>query len=368
MRNTICILLSLLLCIGLLGCGAEQPAPQMEAPATTAAPVETTPPETEPAGPTPAQEQKLEKYREIASALLTTEGEYSVSNGSVRLYGSAALEYYYNQLMNLEEVDELIAAGYGGFMMDRQTLLSKFTILPNVHISTSGTYTDRLGNVEEDYFAIHNIAYNADGTVSAERINEPYYKGFRGVHEYTYDENSRIVSKKVRTAINSDTVDMLSTYEYNDAGQIVKEIQTTNDGEYTVTYSYDAQGRISKIEDFRCKYTYTYTYDESGKLTRMHKTPIGYEESFVFEEDYTYKYDGDTPIGADLYYNYYMRLSGQYPIQRYNAEIVYTCDELGNIIQENWTFSNFVSKTEERYDYVSRQIIHTYGNYYIFTK
>ena len=116
--------------------------------------------------------------------------------------------------------------------------------------------------------------------------------------EYSYEEYEGYTSNRVETytsTVNGTSVSSTFTYDAN--GNITKIVYSTGEEvRYVVRYVYDYLDRLIREDNGLKGYTYVYTYDKAGNITKKQTVSLTAEE--VIDEDsgnivtYTYATDG----------------------------------------------------------------------------
>lgn len=131
-------------------------------------------------------------------------------------------------------------------------------------VFTSGSSCDLLQYVFSRLFnetVVSSYAYDGRNQLICE--NEKTTKLFTcrnsATTTYEYDRNGNRVSK-------ASSVDGVTKYEYNKAGQLVRETS----GKSSISYSYDKNGNLIEKKSTGCgKKTETYSYNNENKLTAV---------------------------------------------------------------------------------------------------
>lgn len=245
----------------------------------------------------PDEETKalLELYNAIAGCLDeydpgTTLCLYTSEAGHT-MYGQEALQYCYEKLQQMECLDKWLEQGYGNknVTSDRLALLGRFARLPDMLLSATATTEDQKGSI--DMKSATYWHYNADGRLIlyspsscggayGELYDRYGYDGYD--YEISYNEQNRISSIQIKHP-TSGAVHCLITPSYDANGRKTSEEIRTKSGTVTYTYSYDAKGRLIRIEmpgGFNYSKTLaSYSYDGSGKIKQ---TVLAY---FVYNGD-----------------------------------------------------------------------------------
>lgn len=343
--------------------------------------------------PTEEEEAMLELYYEIEQYLSDlVDGTYfDLRDPETGEYyrGQTALKFCYEKLPELSGVEKWADTDYvkdhGNYSeietWDCQALLNGIQVVENVILAINSTTKDNLGNVSNN--AVTSWDYNADGTVSridGENKAKPitaytgqYYSWLE------YDAQGRLVKKTSGWSQNG--ISAITTYTYDDAGNIKKEQVKTNTNETVYEYSYK-DGRLAKIkwdESFANRYTIEYGYDAAGNVikevkTREYNGYEGWEKANVTIMEYTYA-EGVLTAGTythQAWNNFWedgTRLASQSEDQ-----YTYTCDEQGRVLTATVIPGNTVDMYGEGKGevvgtpgYESKTYEYTYGNYYIYT-
>lgn len=137
---------------------------------------------------------------------------------------------------------------------------------------------------------------------------------------YTYDEQDRLVHKKILYLSWGNTYNY--AYDYDDAGNLIKELQTIDYG----------QGQSETV------YSYEYTYNEDGHKS----TKTYYAYGYTYTDTYTYD-------GAYISRAYQLYDSDDYDDEW--CDTLFSYDENGNLIGlSQTTSSNFFIDLTLSYD------------------
>ena len=154
------------------------------------------------------------------------------------------------------------------------------------------TYTS--GNNWGNYVTEYD--YNENGDVTYEYC----VREENGFYESTYTYEGELLMKQVYDSVYGDGTKnhAMTTYEYNENGKCVKQVDNY-DGEESVTvYEYDENNnRISeKYSSPDWSYEYRYEYNDNGNVTRM---TVEYTDGESCEE--LYEYDSEGRVVRDEY-------------------------------------------------------------------
>lgn len=156
----------------------------------------------------------------------------------------------------------------------------------------------------------YSYTYDAQGNCITAVYNTQFGQYIRR-EEYSYNASGQRVQCDI---FWNDVKDAVVTYEYDDAGNLVRELSTYEEAQtfydsdkpqyitFTSTeYTYDGQGRVTKkalADDNGIYNTFTYTYDEAGRKTDLSDvTDYQYDENgllqslTLFGEPVTFEYE-----------------------------------------------------------------------------
>lgn len=370
---------------------------------------------TEPPRPTDEEWEVLHSYRSYVLTLgsYAKDGYISVCNDdSEWLEGSAALAYVYEKLDGLDKmvIDKWKITEYCGpdyisdyegnaIDWDYNAYLAKFSHLENVLLKEEHTTLDNMENVEEqESYNEPYWQYNVDGTVSfvgnssyAFEMTKSNPFNLYGTQQVTYDDAGKPTKIKY---MSGDTVQYLVEITYDANGNKINEHVKQNSGELDITYEYDDQNRLVKIElptyvDSDTIITYTYTYDDNGNVAKEVMEQHYYYEYYDAEITNnktirTFKYDenGNLISGTKKYENWGYNTnwdSGKYTVEKYIYQetldqYTFTTDADGKLATVKITYGNTYSVRGDNSgevisspSYVSRTIEFVYGDYWFYT-
>ncbi|MCM1537747.1 MAG: hypothetical protein NC254_05050 [bacterium] len=238
-------------------------------------------------------------------------------------------------------------------------------------------YTDRSSKPDDPpYDNEYRYEYDERGNLTV--VTDSNSKGtFFEIHQYTYDEQDRLLSEtRTRNMGGSGWSNPSTTqYTYDANGNLLSEVWdghsnkwtydaqgnlssgtfTDSDGSVTYKYTRDAQGNLlqSTCSLYGDKVTHTLNYDEWGLDTDYiirSYNPGSYEE-----HRYTYDYDG---TGSNLYL--WAHDITDYVEEGNFKEIQYTYDEMGNVTT-HFFYNSFYYELETdelTYDAAGRLLTH----------
>ena len=144
-------------------------------------------------------------------------------------------------------------------------------------------------NGDENY--IYDYDYDDKGNLLKEIYTD--YDGSKSITDYTYDTNGNCI-KEVYTYSDGDKY--IYDYTYDTNGNLIKEVYTRDDGAKEVSdYTYDTNGNLIKeiYTDYDGdKSIYDYTYDDHGNLIKeaYSEVEFDYEYSLTLETEYKLVY------------------------------------------------------------------------------
>ncbi|MGE4182848.1 MAG: Ig-like domain-containing protein, partial [Limisphaerales bacterium] len=131
--------------------------------------------------------------------------------------------------------------------------------------------------------AVFVSRYDAAGNLVS--ITDP--RGDAYVTRYTYDRQGRIVAiERPQLSPISNPGPAVESFTFDAAGKLLTQTDARG-ADFTKSYSYDARGRIASVTDAAGNIT-TYAYDEAGNLLRR----VDSDKASGATRTYTYTYDG----------------------------------------------------------------------------
>lgn len=220
----------------------------------------------------------------------------------------------------------------------------------------------------------------AFGYDNLDRLTSASHPLLGTAQSFAYDPvGNRTATGNVTNAGNQLTADATHSYQYDDNGNLTRKTLLAT-GNYT-QYSYDAENRLTKVEDFvagnpTAAFTSTYRYDGLGR--RIEKVTNGQAKRYVYDgEDILLEYNGsnvlqarythgpgiDEPIavtkGSSTYF-YHQDGLGTVTDLTDSAGVTaksYAYDAYGNILESPGTL-------EQPYTYTGREFDAESGLYY----
>lgn len=259
-------------------------------------------------------------------------GYIYINNGLDELSSSAAVEYIYKELTKLGDYKDCVQ------------YLERIAIVPDQLLYIKMEETDNLGNKNKGTDL--NYEYDAQGRVTmsedAEFLNQlgvfrnTYASGFSQYYvTITYGDDGRIAEYRLYYVRLREII----TPTYDENGRMQSAYHQENESGYTTYFSYDDQGRLSKVWNDATDSVIYYTYNPDGtlasKICDADVRGIGFED---ITKDYLYDENGT--------------LTG------WKSESVVPtveCDEQGRILREQIVESDGVAV----YEYF-------YGDYYLY--
>ena len=156
------------------------------------------------------------------------------------------------------------------------------------NVGNRTSLTDRRGN-------------QAFGYDSLDRLTSASHPLLGTPQAFSYDPvGNRTTGGSVVNTGNQLTDDATHAYQYDDNGNLTRKTLLAT-GNYT-QYSYDAENRLTKVEDFvagnaTAAFTSTYRYDGLGR--RIEKVANGQTKRYIYDgEDILLEYDGSNVLQA----------------------------------------------------------------------
>ena len=170
---------------------------------------------------------------------------------------------------------------------------------------------------------------------------------------FAYDAvGNRTTGGSVVNAGNQLTADATHSYQYDDNGNLTRKTLLAT-GNYS-QYTYDAENRLTKIEDFvagnpTAAFTSTYRYDGLGR--RIEKVTNGQTKRYIYDgEDILLEYDGANVLQAR--YTHGPGIDEPIAVTKGGATYFYHQDGLGSVTD----LTDSTGATAKSYSY------DTYGN------
>ena len=392
MKKGISLILALVLCLSLCACGGSNDTPETgntEAsnPSSNNDIVSTDSQDDSnviPTGPSEEDRRLVEHYADIVRALMdyTPNDGISVYISQLKkiLTGNVAMEYIYNELQNLENVDPWLTSEYfsfeDNFPTDRLSLLNRFTILEDRLIKTSCTTVDNMGNTRTYEYEINQYYYDKAGNLTKKQQGDAYADSlwgdfFHSSGHYFFSYNDAGLVSEIKIGNNQLTeIYEIVTPSYDESGNLISEAFRNNSGEHTITYTYDNTGKCTQAECIGFgyhNYKLTYTYDDAGRLIQKDNCRFnGKVMDCLTTTIYSYS-DKDTPDTATITITGYNVFYDYIDYQVVDT-VSYSYDSNNHLIQEVWKYGDAIDHngTTTLPTYRSKTIDYIYGNYYVF--
>lgn len=252
---------------------------------------------------------------------------------------------------------------------DTEELAERFTVLEDMLIGTTETWTDALGNNNENQ---NNLpyAYDKDGRI-IKGVAPEELQDFAGTWEhynYEYDADGMLISLKV---IYDDTISAVIDITYNADGTVAGyEYKNSGGSARSATYIYEGGRLIQQTfaDHYGDQYVVNYTYDEAGQLVMTQEEEVD-DSSWRYVDTVVYTYDADGNVATkrvseQYYYNDVMEG------ENYVHEWTYTYDEDGRIVTALDThlgnFNELGEQTDSNLEF-PRTHTYNYGQYCVYT-
>lgn len=369
---------------------------------------------TEPPRPTEDDWTVLNSYNNIVLSLCSYLEDGYISywdeENETSYSGSAALACYYKKLEALDKtvIDKWVDteycgtnyySGYNneGVNWDYNAILANFSSLQDVLLKEVHTTLDHMENVSTGY-SNPTWDYNPDGSVLktanasyAFELTESNPRNLYGTQDVTYDDAGKPVKIKY---MDGDSVRYIVDITYDANDNKIGEHIKSNDGELDITYEYNSNNDLVKIEhpngiDSSTTVTYTYTYDDAGNMVKEVKEYHSYYESYETEvtsqkEIREFAYDANGALVSGSYksenwsctseYNGSKWVLSQYIYAEGLDQYSFTTDDQGRPLTMTITYGDMIyvhgdnaGKVYDDADYVSRTVEFVYGDYWFYT-
>lgn len=335
--------------------------------------------------PSPTEDPVLQrKYNTLTGNLSNlaryVENHYDLNTFSFNFFDGTQDHYY----QGMEAVAWLYdTARELGDHEDAAAIAARFTVLEDVALRKTYTYSDVLQNIMQTH-AVYYV-YGADGTVIAQN-DDPYlvsdHFGYNyGTPEYTYDENGLLTTLRW---LSGETVNAIIDYTHNTDGTVATEHYLDRTGnEFTITYAYDENGRKHQAAGVPCSehsdstMTVTYHYDDAGLLVREEGIPDSWTDEEIGKETrivaYTYDEAGRlVSVRKTIEYSRKENADSAEYIPQYHTDVrvwEFTYDEYGRLIRNTYAAVGRTDLEGGPADHGYRTYVGetTYGTYYVYT-
>lgn len=307
----------------------------------------------------PAEPSEENEEPSVEDVQALTEYYYLVvdlNRNSVDLNYNTSRQQIYDRLLELSAVDkwcgtEFASASYlninetpdfdNSTDWNRQAILQKFYVIPDVRISYTITETDHLGNAFQTD-SQENI-YNAEGQlicqyiadVEMESLDSPIMDTHNTDCTRIYDETGRPTKIEYR-AYNSDTILVVQDFIYNEQGQIIEQVFKSNTEERSKVYNYNEKGLCTSVAwdgEYEDSTEILYTYDENGRVLTAERIEYYSGKEISEKKIFTFVYDAAGTLTSGTFEQQYW---GGIPAELYQRQIdqyTYKLDEQGRIVQ-----------------------------------
>lgn len=169
-----------------------------------------------------------------------------------------------------------------------KTVISSFTGSVETHeytLDENGKILSRMVTSTSGYWSSDRYTY--DGNTCLMESEDSY--GGVVYYRYLYDNDGKLLSETENKS--TDAYPWYRTYSYDSSGNLIKKVLKCGKSVWEYTYVYDSEGR--KISAVESGTQYTYKYDEYGNLLTETKVSINGDAT---QTDYSYTYDDDGNI------------------------------------------------------------------------
>ncbi len=215
-----------------------------------------------------------------------------------------------------------------------------------------------------DKYYDSNSVYTYDEHGNLLKDVQTYEDGDKKIKEYTYDSHNRLITERI-TESDSPSDYFETTYEYDAQGKKIKEVTTYdygngNAGSYTYEYEYDPNGNMVKR-------IYTKVGESGKKITKYEYNSKGQITKELYH-DGTYDYY-EYSSNNELLKKVYVWSDGHESYDTYqydnNGVLVKEMDSYGNSVEyvydSNYCLIKMVEYDEDQIDSVTE-----YGEYIVF--
>ena len=329
---------------------------------------------------------ELDSYAESGEIVFTEYDEETEIETQWK--GNLALGRYYTQLKELGDIDKWIGTEYCDETRTRQEVLDSFKVVKDVKLYKREYTYNRINELvyKPDDIIWCDWHYDENGTIVCETegyLRNAFEDLLTNVMEakavarrMVCDDNGDVTKieyfalsakyyKDVAIKNGKQSVDWVSVPTFDYDGNLISESVTTSSSDINIVYTYDDDGRMTKME-VHYKYlqqdsnhdektiTFTYVYDKQGNLMQETGSYVNEGGSSVdknYSKEYSYGQNGHV---ESCIYSYHNNNSTYGDFER---NITYTTDEKGRIIEEQYVNGDDLNVHKTTY---------TYGDYYIY--
>lgn len=257
---------------------------------------------------------------------------------------------------------------------DEQTTVSRTFTYNAAGLVSSMSESIKSGPMDDgeyfEYSVEYMYEYDGAGRLVKEMIDE------YSVIEYEYDSYGNLTKTTNRNAWGDYAV--ISVYEntLDSENRVIKSIITESDNftgaediTYTVSYTYDTEGRVATetYEDEDGTSVISYTYDSYGNAVEIEMSEMS-ERSYESVFEWVYDADGNVvsmrqeESDGSVYLNEYDKFGNvtKHTVQMDGdtvREIVFSCNEAGAVVREEYYYDGVLENTVEYfYDSEGREI------------
>ncbi len=200
----------------------------------------------------------------------------------------------------------------------------------------------------------YKLLYNSEQTDEVRAMIDDFkIVPTREVYKYAGSSFDSVVADRTfdskGNVLTNNTSSKKYEYTYDDKNRVVFERHIYSDGEVTISYSYDDEGRVIKIEnnDPRQKYhcIEERVYDKYGNETKRTRKSNGFIE--VSEHKYTYDEKGNI-------------IKDEYPDDVFAPVIEYVYDDSNRVIERKVDIDKYLFVYDEKGNLLSE----TYDSYH----
>jgi len=259
---------------------------------------------------------------------------------------------------------------------DVDTYLSRFTIQRDKLQTVKYSYADAFGNVNESTCLVYTYRKNGAQDVidlssfpAGSKWIVPLPLTTLGIAINTYDDWQIVYQEdgsiKELLHYSGDAIQMRAVPTYDGNGRIASmTVTNSQNNHYTTRMTYDAEGRLVRIEssdfDFSSTYTvtFTFTYNSDGTVAKFVYWQDN-EHWNDYEESIEYSYQNGKLVSARYRDN---RINAEYPSESYVAtdiEYTFSYNDKGDVSE-----ASYVYHTD--HDYTDYKLSYFYNDFYFY--
>ena len=159
------------------------------------------------------------------------------------------------------------------------------------HLKQFITY-DSLGQLEQrttfvngDEYLVYNYSYNIAGQLMRVEKTKPSDGNFYNSDVYDYNSLGQVEQISVYADENEDSPNALTSFHYNNSGQLVQEDRGDS---FSIFYTYNSLGQVIKEDKSNSGESASHTYNSSGQLIQTKTTEVNgvvTTSSFSYEQE-----------------------------------------------------------------------------------